>query len=585
MYHRIMRMKHAFVIGLLPFVSIFSCVGDSNNGNPDASDATNSDVTADNSIPTGATISVTALPTTWVAQNGQAQVPFTITRNGVTGTLTVHGSGLPSGVTAADATVADGQNNGTLTLAGSGAATLGATANVDIQLLDQTQLEDKKTIVVGVSGPPGSLDTTYGQNGSYSLSLTNRTIGYAMDVYPATAGADAGKIVVAGVEVNSNTDVRLIIARLLPTGQLDTTFGDFASGDAGARNGYVLFNPGASDITQISTNAVAVRIDSKGRIVLFNDRYISNVAPFCDSDITRWTASGDLDTTFTRFTGGISGFYCGFGADMRILPNDDVLALANWNIASGQEAVMQVFSAADGSKKGSELHVSLDTSCVASCQSTCTCQKSTMMNRVRVDKTGGYVLVGRQCDGGWSSSYPVTGCNPVVARVTPTGPLDNTFGQSSGFTIFTSFGTGISQAFYGEVIDPTTNDIVMSGTNSSGTIATLARVSSAGLPTTFGNGGSLTRDLLGGATSENLTSVSIDSATRIVAAGNAGTSSQTFVATTRASASGTADSTYGTGGTNATTPGAAEDAALGNDDRLYVTGFSGNRLVVWRFWP
>jgi len=63
------------------------------------------------------------------------------------------------------------------------------------------------------------------------------------------------------------------------------------------------------------------------------------------------------------------------------------------------------------------------------------------------------------------------------------------------------------------------------------------------------------------------------------------TTSQTFVAALRAAPNGTADSTFGTAGVNATTSGAGEESALGKDDRLYVVGYSGTRLVVWRFWP
>jgi len=76
----------------------------------------------------------------------------------------------------------------------------------------------------------------------------------------------------------------------------------------------------------------------------------------------------------------------------------------------------------------------------------------------------------------------------------------------------------------------------------------------------------------------------VDSTSRIVAAGDANTT-QTFLGNLRMSASGTLDTTYGTNGIDATTPGAIEDAALGSDDRLYVVGYSGRRLVVWLFGP
>jgi len=203
------------------------------------------------------------------------------------------------------------------------------------------------------------------------------------------------------------------------------------------------------------------------------------------------------------------------------------------------------------------------------------------MQRMSIDKNGGYVVVGRKCDGGWNST--TTTCVPAIARITNGGSVDTTFGSSSGYTTFT-FGSGKSQSFYGSTIDPTTNDIIAVGRNGAATLAAIARVTSTGLPTSFGSGGSLTRDLLGGATSEALFTANVDSVSRIVAVGDA-TTSQTFIANTRSASNGTADSTYATGGVDATTPGGAEEAALGNDDRLYVVGYSGTRLVVWRFWP
>jgi len=232
---------------------------------------------------------------------------------------------------------------------------------VNAQLLDQTQVEDQKQLVVGVSGAPGTLDTTWGQNGSAALALTNRTIGYTMDVYPASAGTNAGKIVVGGVENNSTSDVRLVIARFLPSGQLDTTFGDPA-GDGGARTGYVLYNPGTSDDTQFTTYPAAVRIDSKGRIVMFNNRFNGSQGPFCVTELGRWTIDGDLDASFTRFSAGINGVYCGNGNDARVMPNDDVAVLAVWNEYEGVESIVQLFSGTDGSRKGNGYHICLDTS-------------------------------------------------------------------------------------------------------------------------------------------------------------------------------------------------------------------------------
>ncbi len=550
---------------------LLGCVNGDNTGVPDSgSDATTSDVAADTAIPTGAKLTL-GVPGIWVAQNGQTQVPFTIARNGVNGALTVHATALPNGVTAADATVPDGTTTGTLSVAAGSTSKLGDSVTASIQLLDQTQSEDAQPLLVRVSGAPGTLDTTWGQNGLYSLALSSATVGYSLDVYPATAGADAGKVVVAGTQNTSSSSVQLVIARLMPDGTLDTTFGTLVADGGTTRLGYTLFDPGVTTQTYIQ----AVRIDSMGRVVVL-DRLITTGGN-CLLELGRWTPSGDLDTTFTRYSANLNGGYCGGGQDMRVMPTTDNLAvLAQWNIPTGTESVVQLFSGTNGTRVGTGYHLSLKTGTPSS-------MELTYMTRLRLDAAGGFILAGRQCDGGTNYGSDATACAPVIARLSSSGTLDASFGNSSGYTSFT-FGTGLQQDFYGLAIDPTTKDILAAGANGDQSLSTLSRVSSTGLVTTFGSGGTTTPNLIGGAKSQALSSVMIDSASRIVAAGDANTT-MPFLANLRMSASGTLDTTYGTNGIDSTTPGGIEEAALGNDDRLYVAGYSGTRLVVWRFWP
>lgn len=570
-----MRKKRALGLVLVNFFSIFACVGDSNNGNPDASDATNNDVvtTGDGEagLPTGAKITLTTSPTTWVPQNGQSQVAFTIARNNVSGTLTVHAIGLPSGVTAADVSVLDGQSNGTLTLAASSSATLGLVTLANVQLLDQAQLEDQKQLVLGVSGKPADPDTTWGSSGVVTLGLANSTA-YAVDIYPLTAGANAGKIVVAGEQYISNTNVNLVIARYTTAGALDTTFGDLGGDGGTTRLGYVVFNPGASDWTSYATFPAAVRVDSQGRVAMASRR---SVAGGCNVELGRWTIDGVVDSTFTRFSANLNGAYCGDDRDLRVMPNDDLAMLAGWNISTGIEAIVQIFSGTDGSRQGNGFHLSLETG-------TSNAPKGTDPFSFRVDKSGGFILAGRQCDGG--GPYPFTSCRPFIARMAPNGQRDSAFGSTAGYTTF-AFGTGLSQLFYSVVLDPATTDAIAVGNNDTATLAALARVSgTSGLPANFGSQGELTRDLLSGSSSEALSSVMIDSQGRIVAAGGATKTSQGYIARTRAAANGTLDGNYGTGGVGVSI-GAGEQAALGNDDRLYVVGTSGGNIAIWRFWP
>jgi uncharacterized delta-60 repeat protein len=571
-----MRKKRALGLALVPFLSIFACVGDSTNNNPDASDATNTDVTTtgdgEAGLPTGAKITLTTSPTTWVPQNGQTQVAFTIARNNVNGALTVHAIGLPSGVTAADVSVPDGQSNGTFTLAASSASTLGLVTLANVQLLDQTQLEDQKQLVLGVSGKPADPDTTWGSSGMVTLALAGTTA-YAIDIYPTTAGPNAGKIVVAGEQYVTNTNVNLVIARFTTAGALDTTFGDAAGGDGGtARLGYTIFSPGTSDWASYATFPAAVRVDSMGRIAMASRR---SVGGGCNVELGRWTIDGIVDSTFTRFSANLNGAYCGDDRDLRVMPNDDLAMLAGWNIPTGIEAIVQIFSGVDGSRQGNGFHLSLE-------NGTSNAPKGTDPFSLRLDKAGGFILAGRQCDGG--GPYPFTACRPMIARMTANGQRDTNFGSNAGYTTF-AFGTGLYQLFYGVVLDPANSDAIAVGTNDTSTLAALARVSgTSGLPANFGSQGQVTRDLLSGSSSEALSSAMIDSQGRIVAAGGASKTSQSYIARTRAAADGTLDGNYGTGGVG-TSIGAGEQAALGNDDRLYVVGSSAGNIAVWRFWP
>src|SRR5206468_11579074 len=142
---------------------------------------------------------------------------------------------------------------------------------------------------------------------------------------------------------------------------------------------------------QFSTCPAAVRIDSQGRVVMFNNRFNGSQGPFCITELGRWTVDGDVDATFTRFSAGINGVYCGNGADARIMPNDDVAVLAIWNEYEGLESIVQLFSGTDGARKGTGYHVRLDNT------GTNTAQQTTNMQHMAIDKNARFVLVGDKC--------------------------------------------------------------------------------------------------------------------------------------------------------------------------------------------
>ena len=508
--------------------------------------------------PARATLTL-GVPFVWVAQNGQLAVPFTIARGDENGALTVHASALPPGVTAPDVTVADGSSNGTLTLFASSASTLGARSPATIDLLHDADIDDEQTLTVGASGLSGSLDTTWGSGGVVTLPLVNPTANYVLDL-------DADEIVVAGTLVNSDADVRLIIARYEPDGSLDATFGDPSGG---TRLGYTLFNPGVSTNNLVATMPVGLRVDSQGRVVMANER----ASDHCYAEVGRWTDRGDIDPTFHRYSNEVNGTqYCGAAAALALTPTDDIVLLARWNFLTGVETLIQLFDP-DGSPT-STFHLTLDPSGTSQ-----TNQRMTEMFDMHLDDRGGFVVAGRQYAGSdWTIGGPTA---PVIARVAADGQRDTSFGASPAFTSF-SFGSGQSQLFWHVGIEPVSKDIVAVGENDIGTLATMARVSgTTGLPTGFEQ---TTIALCPGGESEALTQVMFDSQSRIVATGSCSMNGVGFIARLRAHGDATFDTTYGDGGI-ATTQGSPEGATLGADDRLYVVGEINSTAAIWRFWP
>ena len=275
----------------------------------------------------GAAFLTLAKPSRWVPQNGATPLAFTITRGSmVTGGLTVHVTGLPAGVTAPDVDVASGETAGTVTFAGSTQAALGSSTSVNVTLSDATMTYDTKPFIVKVSGAPGTLDTTFGTNGQRTLPLPDPVIAatsgnaaarYVVQ-YPATAGANAGKIVIAADLVTSgasSTNKRIAIARFNPDGTVDTSFG--------GGMGYVLLYYGGSD----ALRPVSTALDSQGRIVLA----AALAQTVCNFVIDRINADGSTDSTLTTFNSEPPGGYCGSPAAMAVVNGDKIVAAGTWN--------------------------------------------------------------------------------------------------------------------------------------------------------------------------------------------------------------------------------------------------------------
>jgi uncharacterized delta-60 repeat protein len=535
-----------------------------------------------------ATLALSAA-SSWVPQQGSVSIPFTIARTTATGALTVHVDGLPAGVTADDVELDAATSDGELVIAATTSAVLGATTPVMVELEAGTTALDTKSFAVMVSGAPGTVDTTWGDGGHRVLALPDPVVGLgtgnaaarAIAQYPATAGADAGKIVVAADLITSGTTStstkRIAIARFDVDGTADASFG--------GGTGYVLLDPG--DAVQLEPAAVA--IDSQGRIVVASLRFDS--AAQCFNNVMRVTAAGVKDPAFTTYDENPPGGFCGRTEGMTILAGDKIEVVGFWNNPDTSQLPILIQLNADGSRDTT----AFDGTYVRRMPNPDTTKPVLAPYQLVVDHHGNFVMPGFRCDGSFNSNNNYTSCESLVARITPAGAWDVTFGPTQlGYSSLV-FGTtpvpNVSvQAFYGVAIDGS-DHIVAAGWTENATDGAVARFDDTGaLDTSFAGTGRITPALVTGASSQSLSDLVVDSAGRLVLVGNASNGGALLI-TTRVSATGVVDQSYGDHGVSAVpTLGVTPRAVLQADGRLVASGAfaragGGYDLAVWRFWP
>ncbi|HTL32051.1 MAG TPA: hypothetical protein VL326_02935 [Kofleriaceae bacterium] len=542
-------------------------------------------------VPPGSATLALEKTTEWVAQGDSTAINFTITRgSSVTGALTVHVANLPTGVTAADVAVAAGATTGTITFNADTSSTAGATTNVDVTLSDTAMMFDTRPFGVFVAGAHGAIDTTFGTTGKLAVPLPdpvvpavsgNSTV-RAVAQYPASAGANAGKIVVA-VELDTTgtatTTWKSALVRLNNDGTLDTTFG----------------TAGSMLLTGTNTNRfwpVGIALDSQGRINVAMMHWVPNGN--CNAYVTRVTAAGVKDTGWTDYDDIPPGGYCGSMTGITSIAGDKVVALGTWNIAdTSQRPVLMQFNSdgtQDSAAFGGAFYVKLGNPDLTNAKQTW------ISYRITHDSAGRLLLAGLKCNGGWNAAY--SACESVIGRVTAAGAWDTTFGTAvggnHGYSSLT-FGTTASapQGFQGLLLDSAGN-IFTSGWSEDYTTATLAKWSGTdgAIDTTFGTSGRVSPVLVTGGTVQELNDLALDSTGRIVGLGYA-VSGGPLVVTTRYSATGTIDSGFATAGVaTAMAAGVSPYGAIATDGRIIVVGGTprggsnpGTDLAVWRVWP
>lgn len=491
---------------------------------------------------------------TWVPQNFRVDVPFTVNRTD-RGPLTIHATSLPDGVTANDVTLANDESSGAITLSASSTATLGATSAGTFELLEGAQRDDQATLTVGVSGAPGTPDTTWGNGGVVTLPplVDCPTANYVVDM------DSQGRILAGGTCVVSDTVVDLLITRYLPDTGLDTTFAQHI--------GYERKSPGPSNGASL-TYPVGLRVDAQDRIVLANARNDPNQNAI--AEVRRWTVDGILESsaTFHPYSDQVNGTgYSGAPTGLVLEPDGQIVLLAWWNYDGGMETLLQTL-ATDGSPEGT-YHIVLEPGTLAS-------QHFTQMWDVAMDDRGGFVLGGRQFDGAkWIASGPMNG---AIARVGADGLRDMSFGTNA----YASYDQSFASIFWHVAVDPSTKDIFGVGEDANSAHGSIVRLDgTTGQPSGFGQ---MAVDACPGGTGQAFTQVMVDSRSRIVATGPCGKNGVSNIGLARVSLDGVVDTQFGSVG-NAPTPGSARGAKLAADDRLYVVGEIDSTAAIWRFWP
>ena len=163
--------------------------------------------------------------------------------------------------------------------------------------------------------PDGSLDTTFGEAGRVRTDFSS-----SRDTLIAAALQSDGKIVAVGVTSSdfSTTSPDYALARYNSDGSLDTTFD---------KDGKVTTDSG----NQSLDSAMAVAIDSNGKIVVAGESSNSNGTLAIDFSLARYNSDGSLDATFG--TGG--KVTTDFGTpqdranDVSIQPDGKIIAAGN----------------------------------------------------------------------------------------------------------------------------------------------------------------------------------------------------------------------------------------------------------------
>ncbi len=161
--------------------------------------------------------------------------------------------------------------------------------------------DSKKHFAIARYLPTGEIDRTFGKMGIQSIDCS-LTKKESIDTVTALAIQDDGKIVVAG-QSQSNTTCSFAVARFNANGTVDTTFGKVSTPQAGTQS--IDFSIGGGN----SDKVTAVIIQDDGKIIV-GGTTATKTTSSTRFAVARFNSNGTLDTTFGRVKTPQAGTQC-----------------------------------------------------------------------------------------------------------------------------------------------------------------------------------------------------------------------------------------------------------------------------------
>jgi uncharacterized delta-60 repeat protein len=381
----------------------------------------------------------------------------------------------------------------------------------------------------------GSLDNSFGSKGQVAFTLTSDP---SSNVARAVAVDTAGRILVAGETYDSSTGLNLVVARLNPDGSLDAGFGS---------GGKEMIGFGTD--SNFAGGSMGVAVDSSGRVVVAGTIFNRSTSAITTA-VGRLKADGTLDSSFgsggdTTISINSPLFGSGYTEGVAVDSSGRVDIVADGYLFNPSSHFVVTRLTADGM---------LDSNFGSGGETTITFGTHDRAAGVAIDSSGRIVVAGTT----YNFSSTSTGPDFAVARLKDDGTLDSNFGSSGETTV--SFGTGFTYDEAASLALDASGRVIVAGTTLGNVTSgrpefAVARLSASGtLDGSFGNSGTTTISFgTGPFTSDYAKSVAVDASGRVIVLGS--TTSDVFgnvgggvLEVARLTSAGSLDAGWGTSG-------------------------------------